>query len=152
VRITAHAHSAAAAAAAIWGTYTTCDTISRAPHITSHHSMSWPFPVQLRWPCPSNDDVGSPRKKTRASPSLMWAFPRPGSNASISWTQDDVLLYTPKKNYTAFDVHELLTDLGQTTAETYAQSEHALTFFSHLDLPARFCSMNDMFVRFYERR
>lgn len=56
----------------------------------------------------------------RASPSLMWAFPHAGINASHEWTADDVLLQTPAKNYTAFDYPELLSDLG-VSATTMAQ-------------------------------
>jgi hypothetical protein len=48
----------------------------------------------------------------RASPSLMWAFPRAGTDTNTTWTASDVLISTKSKQYTAFDVEELLTDLG----------------------------------------
>ena len=48
----------------------------------------------------------------RAIPSLVWAFPRAGTNRTVSWTRDDVLVATRSKNYTAFDFPELLGKLG----------------------------------------
>lgn len=53
------------------------------------------------------------RTLAQASPSLMWAFPRPGTESNTSWTQDDVIVQTPSKNYTAFDIAELLADVDQ---------------------------------------
>jgi len=47
----------------------------------------------------------------RASPSLMWAFPRAGT-ANTTYTIEEPVLITKTKNYTAFDVEELLDDLG----------------------------------------
>jgi len=52
------------------------------------------------------------RGVARAMPATMWYFPRAGTNASISWTRDDELIVTPSKTYTAYDMVELLTDLG----------------------------------------
>lgn len=53
------------------------------------------------------------RVLSRALPSLMWAFPRAGKNATYSWTDSEPLIITPKKNYTAFEVKQLLQDLGR---------------------------------------
>jgi hypothetical protein len=52
------------------------------------------------------------KQLVRAVPSLVWAFPRAGSNRTVSWTRDDVLVATRSKNYTAFDFSELLGKLG----------------------------------------
>ena len=52
------------------------------------------------------------KQLARNSPSLVWSFPRAGTNRSISWTRDDVLVATRSKNYTAFDFPELLGKLG----------------------------------------
>jgi len=57
----------------------------------------------------------------RACPSLMWAWPRAGTNTSNSWTKDDVLVYTEKKNFTAFDYDELLKYLGVSATEREQQ-------------------------------
>ena len=53
------------------------------------------------------------RTLAQASPSLMWAFPRAGSAANTSWTRSDILVKTPSKSYTAFDIVELFTDTDQ---------------------------------------
>ena len=52
-----------------------------------------------------------PPALTRAVPSLMWAFPRAGVNSTQTWTDSEPLLITPSKNYTAFDMPELLREL-----------------------------------------
>eukprot|EP00048_Salpingoeca_helianthica_P002214 m.55578 g.55578 ORF g.55578 m.55578 type:complete len:436 (+) comp11973_c0_seq3:61-1368(+) len=45
-------------------------------------------------------------------PAIQWLFPRPGTNSSTTWTEADVLVRTPTRNYTAFDYDALFTDLG----------------------------------------
>eukprot|EP00040_Diaphanoeca_grandis_P027588 m.157268 g.157268 ORF g.157268 m.157268 type:complete len:799 (+) comp31047_c0_seq1:151-2547(+) len=52
------------------------------------------------------------RSLARASPSMMWTFPKTGTNESTTWTRNDVILHTPTKNYTAFDIDQVLRDLG----------------------------------------
>ena len=60
----------------------------------------------------SNTSSNLLKQLARAIPSLVWAFPRAGSNRTVSWTRDDVLVATRSKNYTAFDFPELLGKLG----------------------------------------
>ena len=48
--------------------------------------------------------------QARAVPSVLWLLPRAGTNASVTWTTDDVLVSTPSRNYTAFDLDSLLQD------------------------------------------
>jgi hypothetical protein len=53
------------------------------------------------------------RTLAQASPSLMWSFPRAGNMSNTSWTRADVIVKTPSKKYTAFDVAELFADTDQ---------------------------------------
>lgn len=57
----------------------------------------------------------------RASPALMWTFPRRGTDPNTTWTAEEPLLMTPSKNYSAFDYAELLDDLGLSDPVTAAQ-------------------------------
>lgn len=57
------------------------------------------------------------REIARACPAFMWTFPRMGTDPKITYTKDDVLFYTPSKNYTAFDIRQLIKDLGGDAAE-----------------------------------
>lgn len=52
------------------------------------------------------------REVSRVTPSFMWTFPRQGTDPTVSYTQRDLLMVTPGKNYTAFDMDELLKDIG----------------------------------------
>ena len=69
----------------------------------------------------------------RASPSLMWAFPRAGT-ANTTYTRAEPVLITKTKNYTAFDVEELLRDLGMGKVEVaqhaFLQAEPDLAGFA----------------------
>jgi hypothetical protein len=60
---------------------------------------------------PHKDPSGSNRELARRCPSAVWTFPRAGSDPRTTYTKDDVLLSTPSKNYTAFDVDQLLVML-----------------------------------------
>jgi len=69
----------------------------------------------------------------RASPSLMWAFPRAGT-ANTTYTIEEPVLITKTKNYTAFDVEELLDDLGMGSVDVaqhqFLQGEPDLAKFA----------------------
>lgn len=85
------------------------------------------------------------RTIARASPSLMWAFPRAGNESNTSWTNNDPILLTPTKNYTAFDYQALLVDLGLSSAVTTGQLE----YLSHEPDLATFASPGvDTFVTY----
>eukprot|EP00053_Salpingoeca_punica_P018176 m.177234 g.177234 ORF g.177234 m.177234 type:complete len:464 (-) comp17376_c0_seq1:167-1558(-) len=43
--------------------------------------------------------------------SLMWIFPRPGTS-NDTFHDDEVIISTPSRNYTAFDAAQLVRDLG----------------------------------------
>jgi hypothetical protein len=46
-------------------------------------------------------------------PSSYWTFPVRGTGkATNSWGPEEVLIKTPSKNYTAYDMPRLLDDLG----------------------------------------
>ena len=81
---------------------------SGAPAAMTSYVSGYAYPGQ------SADGLSSGLLKNlvRAVPSLVWAFPRAGSNRTVSWTRDDVLVATRSKNYTAFDFPELLGKLG----------------------------------------
>lgn len=44
-------------------------------------------------------------------PSVLWMWPHPGEGAG-EWNKTEVLVQSASKNYTAYDLDELLTDLG----------------------------------------
>lgn len=44
-------------------------------------------------------------------PSVLWYFPRPGTD-EWHWHKDEVVVYTPSKNYSAYDLEQMLTDMG----------------------------------------
>lgn len=46
-------------------------------------------------------------------PGMYWTFPLPGKGADDgSWDRNEVIIKTPSKEYTAYDMTKLLTDLG----------------------------------------
>lgn len=51
------------------------------------------------------------RDLARVVPSLMWLFPRAGTDPNTTWTKDEPIVSTPSKNYTAFDIVELFNDM-----------------------------------------
>jgi len=44
-------------------------------------------------------------------PSVLWMWPHPGT-VEGEWNKTEVLIMTPSKNYTAYDLDRMLTDLG----------------------------------------
>lgn len=44
-------------------------------------------------------------------PSVYWMWPHPGTGIG-QWNKTEVVVSTPKKNYTAYDLDEMLTDMG----------------------------------------
>lgn len=51
------------------------------------------------------------RELAQALPSLYWLVPEPGHD-EFTYSEKDILVTTPSKNYSAFDVAQLLDDIG----------------------------------------
>jgi hypothetical protein len=51
------------------------------------------------------------RKVAIHLPSVLWMWPHPGDKYG-EWNRTEILVQTPKKNYTAYDLEEMLTDMG----------------------------------------
>eukprot|EP00039_Didymoeca_costata_P022680 m.4991 g.4991 ORF g.4991 m.4991 type:complete len:442 (+) comp3156_c0_seq1:139-1464(+) len=46
-------------------------------------------------------------------PSVLWMWPRAGEN-EWAWNKTEIIVSTTSKNYTAYDLHEMLLDMGLT--------------------------------------
>ena len=56
-------------------------------------------------------DICSGRKAAMFIPSVLWMWPRPGEN-EWAWNKTEIVVYTASKNYTAYDLPQMLTDMG----------------------------------------
>mmetsp|Transcript_19881 Transcript_19881/g.59417 ORF Transcript_19881/g.59417 Transcript_19881/m.59417 type:complete len:481 (+) Transcript_19881:68-1510(+) len=57
-------------------------------------------------------------------PSVLWMWPHPGENdADGLWNRTETLVQTPSKNYTAYDLGEMLTDMGLTRTKALWELE-----------------------------
>jgi len=62
-----------------------------------------------------------------------WMFPRAGSNSTVSWTADEMVLSTPSVNYSAFDVAKIYAKLNfsDLAGLEFVSQEPDLAEFAH---------------------
>jgi hypothetical protein len=72
--------------------------------ISSVHSVlaGWARGAMTR--CPG-------RRAANYIPSVLWMWPRPGTD-KWSWSKEETIVWTPAKNYTAYDLPQMLADMG----------------------------------------
>ena len=59
-------------------------------------------------------------------PSVLWMFPHPGEGYG-EWNKTEVIIQTPKRNYTAYDWGQMFTDCGlEKTKTLYDLEKHDL--------------------------
>ena len=68
------------------------------------------------------------RKVAIRTPSVLWMWPHPGTKYG-EWNSTEVLVQTPKKNYTAYHLGDLLDDMGLTQTKALWELER----HDHLD-------------------
>lgn len=77
--------------------------------------------------------AGLVRTEVQALPGAAWMFPRAGTNSTVSWTDQEPIITTPSRKYTAFDVAEIYAELNFTaTADLkFVSTEPDLAEFAH---------------------
>ena len=68
------------------------------------------------------------RRMMRTMPSTAWLMPSPKV-----WSQDEVLVSTPRSNYTVNDYHQLFKDLGYMDGYHMWQDTHKLIWGNYTD-------------------
>ena len=68
------------------------------------------------------------RSMMRTMPSTSWLMPSPRF-----WGEDEVLVSTPRRNYTVNDYHQLFKDLGYMDGYYMWQDTHKLIWGNYLN-------------------
>ncbi|EDQ92925.1 uncharacterized protein MONBRDRAFT_22180 [Monosiga brevicollis MX1] len=109
-----------------WGPQVVLAFLHRMPQSWKDQYISWfvaispiwagaPLPVEALASGWSEDPDGEPGFFVRIAATRVWSifgiFPRPGEH-NYTFSKDDVLVQTPSRNYTAYDMTQLMKDLG----------------------------------------